>query len=379
MAIKVEEANGREEIGEILDLPLRLHAGDPGYVAPLRPLVLRRLDPRNPFFRDASIRFFRARRGGETVGSISLLIDERHDRHSGERTAFFGFFECERDPDVARALFDAICARARALGATSLRGPRNVTRVEDIGLLVQGFDTRPPMLAGHHPPYYQAFVEAAGFSKRYDMIAYETPLFDAAGRRRSLPEDLRRKAEAVSIPGLEVRRVDFRRLSRDMDIAYTVFTEAYRSVPEVVPMSREQFVSLGRAFIVLANHNLLQIATVRGEPAAFAVCLPELNEAFAAARGELFPFGWARVLAALRRIRTASFKLIGVVPAFRSTGLYALLVQHVVDGLRAAGYERLEASLIHEDNGPMRHILESAGCVPYRRYRIYERPLGQEA
>ncbi len=57
------------------------------------------------------------------------------------------------------------------------------------------------------------------------MIAYETPLFDAAGRRRSLPEDLRRKAEAVSIPGLEVRRVDFRRLSRDMDIAYTVFTE----------------------------------------------------------------------------------------------------------------------------------------------------------
>jgi GNAT superfamily N-acetyltransferase len=377
MPITVEEAKGPADLAEVLDLPLRLHAADPCYVPPLRPLVMQRLNPKNPFFRDASIRFFRARRGRETVGSISLLIDERHNRHSGERTAFFGFFECEPDPEVARALFNAVSERAAALGATALRGPRNVTRVEDIGLLVEGYSSRPPMLAGHHPPYYREFVEAEGFRKRFDMIAYETPLFDAAGRRRELPDDLRRKAEAVSIPGLEVRRVNWRRISRDMELAHAVFTEAYRDVPEAVPMPREQFVSLGRAFVVLANHNLLQIATVRGEPAAFAVCLPELNEAFAAAHGRLLPLGWARIAAALRRIRTASFKLIGVVPAFRSTGLYALLIQHVVDGLRAAGYERLEASLIHEENGPMRHIVESAGCVPYRRYRIYERPLGR--
>ncbi|XXX79455.1 hypothetical protein WMF30_11830 [Sorangium sp. So ce134] len=376
MSIAIEEAKSAADLADVLDLPLRLHAADPCYVPPLRPLVLRRLDPKNPFFREASLRLFRARRGRETVGTISLLVDGRHDRHSGERAAFFGFFECERDPEAARALFGAVSERARALGATSLRGPRNVTRVEDIGLLVEGYGTRPPMLAGHHPPYYRDLVEAEGFSKRYDMLAYDTPLFDAAGRRRELPEPLRRKAASVSIPGLEVRRASVHRISRDMAIAHAVFTEAYRGVPEVVPMSRAEFASLGRAFVLLAGPRLLQIATVRGEPAAFAVCLPDLNEAFAAARGRLLPLGWARVAAALRRVRTASFKLIGVVPAFRSTGLYALLVQHVVDGLRAAGYERLEASLIHEDNAPMRHIVESAGCAVYRRYRVYERPLG---
>ncbi|WP_437816362.1 hypothetical protein [Sorangium sp. So ce1078] len=376
MSITIEEARSAADLTEILDLPLRLHTADPGYVPPLRPLVLRRLDPKNPFFREASLRLFRARRGRETVGTISLLVDRRHDRHSGERAAFFGFFECERDPEAARALLGAVSERARALGATSLRGPRNVTRVEDIGLLVEGYGSRPPMLAGHHPPYYRELVEAEGFSKRYDMLAYDTPLLDAAGRRRELPEALRRKAAAVSIPGLEVRRAAVHRISRDMEIAHAVFTEAYRGVPEVVPMSRAEFVSLGRAFVLLAGPRLVQIATVRGEPAAFAVCLPELNEAITAARGRLLPLGWARLAGALRRVRTASFKLIGVVPAFRSTGLHALLVQHVVDGLRAAGYERLEASLIHEDNAPMRHIVESAGCAIYRRYRVYERPLG---
>ncbi|MGK3996312.1 hypothetical protein [Sorangium sp. So ce1024] len=377
MSIAIEEVRGRAELTDILDLPLRLHAADPCYVAPLRPLVLRRIDPANPFFRDASLRFFRARRGRETVGSVSLLLDGRHDRQSGERAAFFGFFECERDPEAARALFAAVSERARALGATSLRGPRNVTRVEDVGLLVEGYGSRPPMLAGHHPPYYRELIEAEGFSKRYDMLAYETPLFDLEGRRRELPEALRRKAASVRIPGLEVRRLSALHVSRDMEIAHAVFTEAYRGVPEVVPMSRAEFVNLGRAFVALADPRLLQIATVRGEPAAFAACLPELNEAFAAARGRLLPLGWARVLGALRRVRTASFKLIGVAPAYRSTGLYALLVQRVVDGLRAAGYARLEASLIHEDNAPMRRIVESAGCVPYRRYRVYERPLGR--
>jgi GNAT superfamily N-acetyltransferase len=79
--------------------------------------------------------------------------------------------------------------------------------------------------------------------------------------------------------------------------------------------------------------------------------------------------------AALRRIETASFKLIGVCPEHRATGLHALLIQNVIEGLRAAGYRRLEASLIHEDNAPMRRVIESAGCEPYRRYRVYERPL----
>lgn len=375
MPTQVEEVAGRTAIARLLDLPLRLHAGEAGYVPPLRPFVLYRLNPENPFFREARLRFFAARQGGELLGSISLLVDERHNRHSGEPTAFFGFFECVRDREIARALFARAAEEARALGMRCLRGPRNVTRVEDIGLLIEGQGRRPPLFAGHHPVYYRELVEAEGFEKRFDMLAYEAPLVDAAGHRRELPENLRRKAEAVRLPGLEVRRVNMRHLSRDLALVHEVFTEAYRSVPEVVPMPRDQFINLGRAFVALANPRLLQLATVEGRPVAFAVCLPELNEAIVAARGELLPLGLPRMALALRRIRTASFKLIGVIPAYRATGLHALLIQHVVDGLRAAGYDRLEASLIHEDNAPMRHIVESAGCSVYLRYRVYERAL----
>lgn len=375
MPIHIEEVADRAALARFLDLPLRLHAKDPRYVPPIRPFVMQRLDPKNPFFREAKLRLFQAFRGRDIVGSISLLIDERHNQHNGERAAFFGFFESENDREVSGALFEAVIERARQAGATVLRGPRNITRLEDIGLLIEGYESKPPMLAGHHPAYYRELVEAEGFIKRYDMVAYEAALVDAAGRPRELPEALRQKAASARIPGLEIRRVNWRRMSKDLSLAHAIFTEAYRSVPEAVPMSREQFVSLGRVFTVLANHNLLQLATAGGRPAGFAVCLPELNEAIVAARGHLLPFGWARLIAAFRRIETASFKLIGVVPEHRSSGLHALLIQNIVEGLRKAGYRRLEASLIHENNGPMRRVVESAGCEPYRRYRIYDRPL----
>ena len=46
------------------------------------------------------------------------------------------------------------------------------------------------------------------------------------------------------------------------------------------------------------------------------------------------------------------------------------------EGVRGAGYERLEASVIDERNGPMRAVVEHAGMTVYRRYRFLERPLG---
>jgi GNAT superfamily N-acetyltransferase len=140
-------------------------------------------------------------------------------------------------------------------------------------------------------------------------------------------------------------------------------------------MPRAQFLHLGRAFLVFAGRSMVQIATVDGRPAGFAVCLPDLNEAIQRARGRVLPFGWARMLAALPGTRTASFKLIGVMPEFRGTGLHARLIREIVLAVQRAGYRRIEGSLIDERNLPMRAVVEGIGMEICRRYRVYERPI----
>ena len=62
----------------------------------------------------------------------------------------------------------------------------------------------------------------------------------------------------------------------------------------------------------------------------------------------------------------------GVLPEHRGSGLHAALIRAAIEGVRTAGYQRLEASLVDERNGPMRAIVVGAGMQIYRRYRIYD-------
>lgn len=364
----------RADPGEILAFGRRIYADDPAWVPPLDAWVRRRLDPeRNAFFKDAELHLFAARRDGEVVGTISALRDRRHEAHRGEAVAFLGWFECLDDPEVAAALFDRVAEVARGWGATVLRGPRNLSRIEELGLTIEGHSAPSPMLAGHHPARYQRLFEGAGFTKHHDVLAYDAELLDGEGRPRALPPALDAAAAAVDIPGLELRSPRILSLPRDIGLAHTCFVEAFRDVPDNTPLPRAQFVGLGGGLLLVTDRRMMQTATVGGEAAGFALCFPEMNEAIRAARGEAWPLGVARILAATRDIRTASFKLIGVLPAWRHSGLHALLIREAINGVRAAGYTRIEASLIDERNAPMRRVVEGAGMAVYKRYRVYER------
>jgi GNAT superfamily N-acetyltransferase len=366
----VREARGSADIEAVLDLPARLHAHDPAWVAPLRVVVRRRTQK---FLDEGNLVLFLAERDGRVVGTISALRDRDFERDKGERVVWFGYFESEDDPEIATALFDAAAARARDWGGTHLRGPRDLLRFENVGLTVEGHDTLPPFLQGHHPPYYQRLVERAGFAAHHDVLAYDIPVRGPGGVLRDVPSAFRRKAEGVDIPGLVVRSARRRSMGADLVLAHEVLNTAFETVPDVAPIPRAAFVSVGRTYLAIANPALLQIATVDGRPVGFAACFPELNEAIARAHGSLLPLGWVRVARGLRRVRTASFKMIGVLPEFRGTGLHAKLITHVVDGVRTAGYQRVEGSVIDERNGPMRAVVEGIGMTVYRRYRFYQR------
>lgn len=373
--LRIIEVQSRRALRDFLRFPERVYREDPHWVPPLRAWVRNRLSRRNPFFADASLVLWLARRGSETVGTISALRDRRHEKHKGEPVAFFGFFETVDDAAVAEALLDAARARARRWGARILRGPRNLSRVEETGILVEGHRTSPPMLAGHHPRWYQPLVEASGFEPHHDVLAYDVALWDGPDRPRSLPPPMARRAASVDLPGLELRDASKGRYTEDLTLAHEIFVEAFRDVPENTPMPREQFVNMGRFFLWFTDRRLLQLATVDGRAAGFALCFPELNEAIRAARGDLLPLGWLRMLRAVRLIRTASFKLIGVLPQYRGSGLHALMIKRAVDGVQRAGFRRLEASLVDARNERMRRVIEGAGMEVYRRYRIYEQAL----
>ncbi len=311
--------------------------------------------------------------GGErVVGTISARRDSDFDADPARKVAWFGYLECVDDGDIAQALLEAAAAQARQWGAHVLRGPRNLTRFDFVGLTVTGHDRLPPMLQGQHPRRYQQHIEDAGFHKHHDVLAYETPLVLADGSPRPIPADFAAQAAACAIDGLRIRAARRWRATDDLLAVHTVLNEAYATVPDVSPMPQATFMGLGRAMLALAGHQLVQLAFVGPRPVGFVVSLPELNRALVACRGRIRPL---RILHALRTERTAAFKLIGVVPELRGTGLHAALICAAAEGARAAGYRRVDGSVIDERNKPMRGVVEGLGMEVYRTYRLYERLL----
>jgi GNAT superfamily N-acetyltransferase len=372
--VHVLEVRTDAELRDFVALPGRLYAGDPGWVAPLRHRLRRRLARRNL----DRHRLFLAVLGAQVVGSIGVQWDAAHARIHATPVAFFGFFHCVPERPVAQALLARATAVARGWGADVLRGPRDLSRVEAVGVTVEGHDLPPPFLAGHSSAEAEGMLAMLGFRSHHDVLAYAAPLVvpsPEGPRPAPLPQGLQERAAAVALPGLELRAARWSQLRTDLDLAHRVFVDAFRDVPDNTPMSRAAFMALGGGLLAVTHRSMLQLATVDGRPAGFALCFPEVGEALRHAGGGMGPLDLARVALALPRVRTASFKLLGVLPEFRGTGLHAALVAAAVRGAQGAGYSRLEASLVDARNLRMRAVIEGAGMQVYRRYRVMERRL----
>src|SRR4030042_68347 len=164
---------GGSEVKDFLALPWKIYAESPNWGPPLKKEVRRMLDPhRHPFWEFSEGILFLARRGSETVGRITGIIDRHYNEFHGEKMGIWGFFECTDDPEVAAALFAAVETWVRQKGMTFIRGPLNPSLNYEAGVLIEGFDYPPVLGMTYNPPYYPRLVESCGSIKEKDLLAF---------------------------------------------------------------------------------------------------------------------------------------------------------------------------------------------------------------
>ena len=134
-------------------------------------------DPKkNPFFEHARFQLFLARRDGELVGTIGAVVNDNQNSFHEEKSGGWGFFECVNDPAVADALFDVAEAWVHGQGMTVIRGPLSFSTNDECGTAGRGLR----FAAGDHddlqPALLRALVEAAGFRKAKDLLAFHMDL-----------------------------------------------------------------------------------------------------------------------------------------------------------------------------------------------------------
>jgi hypothetical protein len=373
-AVSVVPVNGRRGLDDFLQVPFDLYRNDPHWVPPLFFERRDALAPKHPFFQHAAWQPFVAYRNGRAVGRISAQIDRLYEQRYGERVGYFGMIEAPDEAAMFAALLGAAEDWLRARGATRTVGPFNLGVNQELGILVEGFDTPPYFMMPHSRPYYGAALEAAGYAGVQDLLAYVMdPVFETPAVMAGL---MRRLESQVRLRGVRRKHLD-----EDLEILRDIFNDAWSQNWGFVPFTQEEFNAIGREMLLLIPDDFIQIAEVDGVPAAFIVLLPNLNEAIADLGGRLLPFGWARLLWRLkvRFPRTGRVPLMGVRRAYHHTRMGPGLAFLVIDAARAAarraGLREVELSWILDGNMGMRNIIETIGGRVSKRYRMYEKPL----
>jgi len=369
-SLQIIKVEGKNALNDFIHLLWPLYQDDPMWVPPLLLYRRMRLSPKHPYFDHVKYCSWIALRNGNPVGRISAQIDHLYLERHQNATGFFGMLEAEDNALTFQILLKTAEAWLRKQGMQRISGPFNLSINQELGLLVDGFDTPPSVMMGHARPHYGHRIEQNGYRKEKDLLAY---IIDS----NFAPLDKIKTIATRAKNRVLTRSLQKSNFSKELQIIRDIFNDAWSANWGFIPWTDKEFEHLGKDLKIIVKEELVSIAEVDGEPAAFLVVLPNLNEVIRDLNGRLLPFGWLKMLWRLKvkYPKTARIPLMGVRRRYHDSMMGAALAFAVIAGIQEPairlGIKQLELSWILEDNMGMRNIIESISGRVYKTYRIY--------
>ncbi|ANY19724.1 hypothetical protein A6F68_01207 [Tsuneonella dongtanensis] len=381
--IEITPVSNKRERREFVDLAYRLNGSDPNWVPPLRMEAIELVTPgKNPFFEHADVELMIARENGRAVGRISAHIDrlalaQPAEQGMGPGTGNWGLLEAE-DEEVAHALIARAEQWLRGKGMTRVLAPLSMSIWEEPGQLVKGHDHPPTIMMGHQPERYARYIDSAGgYEPAKSLLTYDLDV------TREFPPLIQRiVAAGEKNARIRIRNVDKSRFDEEARLILEILNDAWSDNWGFVPFTEAEIAYAGKKFKPVVFEDLIMVAEYDGEPVAFMMTLPDLNEAIAPLKGRLLPFGWAKLLLWLRKpqVRTMRVPLMGVKKRLQSSRMASQLAFMMIEHIRRNaiahyGTKRGEIGWILDDNQGMVAIADAIESKVNREYVIYAKDL----
>ncbi len=250
-------------------------------------------------------------------------------------------------------------------------GPLSLSTNHECGLLVDGFEGAPYVMMAYNPRYYAELFEACGLAKAKDLYAYE--------RSASVPppERFLRVTEKIrQHTGIVLRTLDMANFEAEVSRIKALYNAAWEKNWGFVPMTDAEFDRLARDLKPIVEPGLILVAEDHGEPVAFSLTVPDVNQVLRHLDGRLttfgLPIGLAKLLWYKRKIDRVRLMALGIKEGYRRRGLDAVLIVETILRTGQLGYAGGEVGWTLEDNELMNRAIEASGAKRSRVYRVYE-------
>ena len=369
--MNIREVKTNDDVRKFLEFPLGIYKEDPNWIRPLDSDIEKVFDPKqNKLFRNGEASRFLVEESGQILGRIAVFIDEKASKKEKQPTGGLGFFECIENEDVAFLLFDTSVEWLKKRGIEAVDGPINFgERNNWWGLLIDGF-TPPNYCCNYNPPYYQAFFENYGFRLYFNQYTYYREV------EEELSDKIKAKTDRIfANPDYAFDHFRKRKMEKYADDFLTIYNKAWVK-HGVNKLKKAQAMAVFKQMKPVVDERIVLFSYYKGEPVAFFIMLPELNQLFRYVNGKLDWIGKIKFLYhKLTGSCTKMFGVVfGVVPEHQGRGLEGAIVGYssqMVQGGKT-NYVDFEMNWIGDFNPKMMKLCENVGgriCKTHHTYR----------
>ncbi|MEO5597812.1 MAG: N-acetyltransferase, partial [Novosphingobium sp.] len=265
----------------------------------------------------------------------------------------------------------------RAQGMTRVLAPLSMSIWEEPGQLVFGHDHPPTVMMGHQPKHYQDWIEALGYQTAKTLNTYALDI------TQDFPPLINRIIQSGEKNAkIRIRNVDRSKFDSEARLILDILNDAWSDNWGFVPFTEREIAYAGKKFKPIVREDLIMVAEYEGEPVAFMMTLPDMNEVTKSMGGKLFPFNWIKLLSWLRKpkVHTMRVPLMGVRKRLQSSRLASQLAFMMIEyirrnALREYGATRGEIGWILDDNQGMIAIADAIHSHVNKTYVIYDKAL----
>ncbi|MFT6828552.1 MAG: hypothetical protein ACJAZV_001845 [Roseivirga sp.] len=363
--MELVEVRDKRSEENFIHFPVQLYKSEEAWIRPLDKDIKAIFDPeKNKNYRNGeAIRWVLKNDNGQVIGRIAAFFIKKVSEAQEQPTGGVGFFECINDQKAAFMLFEAGKKWLEERGMEAMDGPINFgDRNNWWGLLVDGY-TEPNYQMPYNFAYYEALFEAYGFKEYFKQFTYKRPV----GKEVGFDDRFYQKANAtLNDPDYEFRHITKSEFKKSHLYFLKVYNEAWAGHSGVKAMTEAQALNTFKQLKPIADVQLIWFAFYKGEPVAFFISIPELNQLYKHLNGQWNL--WAK-LKFLYMLKTGACKkalgiVFGVVPTHQKKGVEGGLVVSYVNKMawkEGFPYKDIEMNWIGDFNPKMMRVVEQIG------------------